>query len=188
MTDIRTSPYVIFSEASPSLTFLIKLEETANLPRGWRFGEGVPPTKQAIDLARSIYQKFAFLRLKADVFPVVNGSLLLVFYAGETCVELAISHVGKIDLAVEEGKGFDFQEVEGIPNATHADITRAILFLAEKTERWHSSKSFTQKNLTPNSVGSAVAASITPATEQASLWWTVIASNSSQGDPEPVPT
>lgn len=106
---------------------LSKIRELENLPRGWRFGKGIPPTTHAADVARSLYQEFAFLQLKADAFPGVDGSLSLVFYAGETCMELDISPKGGIDLYVEEGKGFDFRVVKDIANVSSVEIRQEML-------------------------------------------------------------
>lgn len=158
--------------------FLIKLRETANLPQGWRFGEGRPPAKQVVAIARSLYQEFSALRLKADIFPGVDGSLSLVFYAHEISVELDIAPQGTIDLTIEEGQGFDFQELEHIEHASIADITHALLFLAGKTHQWHYSGSSTQENMGPTKNAFAASASSAPATRQAFRWLTAIASSS----------
>lgn len=160
MTDTQTSPYVIFSDAYPSIDpFLMKLEETANLSYGWRFGKGLPPAKRAVAVARTLYQEFSFLRLKADIFPGVDGSLSLIFYVDETCVELDISPQGTIDLYTQEGKGSDFQEVENILGAVITEVTTALVSLARKEGQWHLLESSTQENLTLGSTGSPVNAS-----------------------------
>lgn len=160
MTDNQLSSYIIFSDAHPSIdSFLIKFEETANLPYGWRFGKGLPPAKQAVTIARTLYEEFSFLRLKADIFPGVDGSLSLVFYAGETCVELDISPRGLIDLYKQEGKGSDFQEVDRISGALLSDVTTALVSLARKEGQWHFSESSIQENLTLGSTGLPVSAS-----------------------------
>lgn len=108
---------------------LAKLQELAALPNGWRFGEGVPPHPTTLDNAREIYRMVASHGLKADAFPGSDGSLILVFYANERCVEISIAQDGGMNVCVEEGEGTDFQEIKEIPNALLADAVAEINLL-----------------------------------------------------------
>lgn len=108
---------------------LAKLQELAALPNGWRFGEGVPPHPTTLDNAREIYRMVASRGLKADAFPGSDGSLILVFYANERCVEISIAQDGRMNVCVEEGEGADFQEIKEIPNALLADAVEEINLL-----------------------------------------------------------
>ena len=158
------------SDLSPD-SLLTKLKELANLPDGWRFGEGVPPQPPALDTAQEIYRQLASLRLKADAFPGVDGSLTLVFYADERCVEVQISRNGEISVCVEEGEGFDFQEIEDIENASIDNVVKEVRLLAQRLDRWHLSDSFIHENTTKIQSASAVHASPTPATGQEYRLW-----------------
>jgi hypothetical protein len=138
----------LFYDAAPALDpLLVKLQELANLPAGWRFGKGAPPTAKAIAMARDIYHMTAVLRVKADVFPGSDGSLALVFYSGETCLELCISPIGQVDLGVEEGIGFNFRETKDIPDASIGEILKELVFITEqRQDKWNFSGSSTIEN------------------------------------------
>lgn len=124
-----------YSQSSPlkadlrSDPLLAKLQELAALPNGWRFGEGIPPHPTTLDNAREIYRMVASRGLKADAFPGSDGSLILVFYANERCVEISIAQDGRMNVCVEEGEGADFQEMKEIPNAPLADAVEEINLL-----------------------------------------------------------
>ncbi len=155
---------------------LAKLQELADLPDGWRFGEGIPPRPQAIDKARAIYRRLALLWLKADVFPSADGSVCLVFYAGERCVEIQVSQTGTLDVCVEQGKGADFQEIKDIPDASMAEAVEEVMQLAQRLGIWHLSDSFIRENTTKLFNVSAVHASGIRATGQVyrSLMWNAL--------------
>ena len=145
---------------------LAKLQELADLPDGWRFGEGVPPRPQALDRAREIHRQAASLRLKADAFPSADGSVNLVFYAGERCVEIYVSQTGTINVSVEEGEGFDFREIKKISNASITDAVEEVNFLAQKSDIWNLLDSFIHESTISIQSASAVHVSPTPATGQ----------------------
>ncbi len=161
-----SQPFSCVSERSTD-PLLAKLQELADLPDGWRFGEGIPPQPHALDKARAIYRRLAFLRLKADVFPSADGAVCLVFYAGERCVEIQVSQTGTLDVCVEEGKGFDFQEIRNIPDAAMAKAVEEGRKLAQRLDTWHLSGSFIRENTTQILNVSAVHASRIQATGQA---------------------
>ena len=119
---------------SPPDPLLKKLQELADLPDGWRFGEGLPPQPNALLAAREIYQEAAPFRLKADAFPGADGSLTLTFYAAERCVEVGISPDGNIDISVEDGYGFDFEEIKDISDASLLDVIREVSLLAQQSD------------------------------------------------------
>ena len=89
---------------------LEKLASLADLPQGWHFGEGIAARPKAVAVAKEIYRKLDKPNA-TDVFPGMDGSLALVFYFGNRCVEISISPTGRLDLAVEEGMGFGYREV-----------------------------------------------------------------------------
>lgn len=156
--------------ALPLEPLLAKLRELADLPAGWRFGEGVPPRPVALHTARHICHHLADFRLKADVFPGADGSLSLVYYAGERCVEIYISQDGGLDLSVEEGEGFDFREIASQANASIHDAIVQVTLLAQKSHRWNSSGSSIHANTIDVQNASAVHASPILVTGQAYRW------------------
>ena len=154
----------------PPDPLLGKLQELADLPDGWRFGEGIPPRPTVIHTAQEIYQQLADFRLKADAFPGVDGSLSLVFYAHERCVEIYISQDGKLDLSVEEGEGFDLEEITAISDASIADVINQVTLLAQKSGIWNLSGFSIHANTINIQNASAVHASPTPATGREYRW------------------
>ena len=157
--------YYCASDLSPD-PLLIKLEELARLPDGWRFGEGIPPQPTVIHTAREIYQRLADFRLQADVFPGVDGSLSLVFYAEERCVEIHVSQDKGINISVEDGEGFDFREIKEISNVSITEAVEEVLLLARELEgTWNLLDSFIHENTINMQNASAVHASPTPATD-----------------------
>ena len=149
---------------------LAKLQELADLPDGWRFGEGIAIDPAVLHTAQDIYRRLANFPLKADAFPGTDGSLSLVFYSDDRCVEICISQDGGLDLAVEEGEGFDFRETEAIPNASFQDVLYQITLLAQKTREWNSSDSCIHENMIETQNVFEVHASPIPVTGQAYRW------------------
>ena len=164
-----SQPFYFASDFFPD-PLLTKLEELADLQDGWRFGEGIPPRPTAIHTAQEIYQRLAGFRLKADAFPGIDGSLSLVFYAAERCVEIDISQDGKLTLSVEEGEGFDFEEIKTVPNATIFDVMKQVSLLTQKSQLWNSSGSSIHANTIVRKNASAVNALPIPATGQEYHW------------------
>ena len=160
------SRFLYFTSDLPSDPLLTKLQELADLPDGWRFGEGIPPRSTVIHIAQKIYQRLADFRLRADAFPGIDGSLTLVFYADERCVEIYISQDGRLDLSVEEGEGFDFREVKDISNASVSNAVEEVRLLAQKFNKWHLSGSSIHGNTIDMQSASAVHALLTPVTGQ----------------------
>lgn len=171
------------SDSNPD-PLLVKFQELANLPKGWRFGEGSPPTPIALTEAKRIYQNVSpVLRLKADAFPGEDGSVTLVFYSGDTCAELFIAPTGEIDLSVEQGEGFDFQEIRDISNASIGDVIRELENLivdqradsrvyGQRRQQWNISGSSTPENSIKMSNAFGVPVSRGQVTGAESHWWT----------------
>lgn len=157
---------------------LAKLHELTNLPNGWHFGEGIPPQPSAVRIARKIYKHPVSFGLQADVFPGEDGSLSLVFYAGELCVEINISPDGTLNLSVEEGEGFDFEELRSISNASFDEAIAEVGLLAN-SNIWDSSGFFTQSTSIDGKDDFAALVSSTPVMEQESLWSKPTASGNS---------
>ena len=149
---------------------LAKLQALADLPDGWRFGEGVAICSKVLQTARDICERLADCPLKADAFPSADGSLSLVYYAGDRCVETFISRDGSLAVSVEEGQGFDFSEIETIPNASVEDVLDQVTLLAEKSHRWNSSDSSIRENMILGQNVFVAHASPIPATEQVYRW------------------
>lgn len=104
-----------------------KLKALLRLPVGWNFGDGVPATREAVGGAIAIWQQYRPFGIVADVFPGEQGSVLLVFYCGESCLELTISPKGDVvDLSSQTGIGFEFNEQSRIESASECEIRTEI--------------------------------------------------------------
>jgi hypothetical protein len=187
----RKAPKFYMVGCDPDSTLdpvLVKIQELANLLPGWRFGKGIPPTPFAVIKVKDIYRVGSEFRLKADVFPGENGSLTLVFYSGDTCVELYVSPDGVVDLSVEQGEGFDFEELQDQSDASIADIRNNLLLLAQKTQQWNLSGSSTHGNLIKMSNAFGVRALPTPVMGVAYHSLTSFVPNSTRTRPQFVST
>ena len=123
---------------SPCSPLLLKLRELAELPEGWQYGEGIPPLEQVIQTAEEIYNKLSFFQFQVDAFPGLDGSLSLVFYSDQRCVEIDISQDGKLNLSMEDGKGYEYEEIESIPDASFQDVMNQVTHLDGNTQLWNS--------------------------------------------------
>lgn len=112
------------------MTITAKLHKLASLPNGWRYGTGIPPQEVAINTAQEIYRHLVDLKLQADVFPGEDGSLSLVFYKEEKCVETNISRYGTINIDVEDGEGFDYEVIKTVENASINEVAEQVILLA----------------------------------------------------------
>ncbi len=114
---------------------LTKLREMGMLPAGWHFGSGETPSSPAIETAVGLWATFKNPLLPGDVFPGEDGSVLLVFYRDDRCVELTIDPQGLVrNLGIERGRGFDFEAVAQLSNPSRADIQTALECLAGQAD------------------------------------------------------
>ena len=86
-----------------------KLRSFASLPNGWDFGDGLPVSTTAIEIAEELLRWASQLQLKADVFPGVDGECMVAFYNDNRCVRVIVQPSGSFDLRVERGIGFTFE-------------------------------------------------------------------------------
>lgn len=141
---------------------LKKLDEFANLPIGWEYGEGGPTLPHVSQIARSIYQDSTLFQFKADAFPCADGSLHLVFYADDRSAEVQIETDGVIDLCMEEKRNGRFVEVESPENVPrHEVIPQVADFLLQELSQWDSFGLSIQGTMTTRSVNLIARASRT---------------------------
>ena len=149
-----------------------KIDELAELPNGWRYGEGVSLSDKAIKIAKRIYNEISFSwpKPKTDVFPGTDGSLSVVFYKGDSCIEILVSAEGRLDITKEVGEGFAFEEVESKQDITFNDVIVSISDLL--SPQWISYGYFTPETGTELKSGSAAPVFRTRVMEQESPLWT----------------
>ena len=150
--------FSLMTSPLPPDPLLSRLNELANLPMGWEYGDGVPTLPYVYAIAQSLYSQLAFLRLQADAFPCTDGSLYMVFYADTKSVEIRIEVDGTLGLSLEEGQGPDFQEVLPIESASLDDVIYYVALLAQESDSWNILDSFI-----PNTMTARPNASVAPA-------------------------
>ena len=68
-----------------------KIRSFRELPQGWRYGEGVPFTQDALDRAVSLHRVALQLGFTdTDAFPGANGEIMLAIYAAQHCLEFTL--------------------------------------------------------------------------------------------------
>ena len=115
---------------------LKKLAELASLPAGWDYGDGIPTRREVTRTAIGLYRHMAKSGLKVDAFPWPNGSVSLVFYRGDMCVEVNIFTQDTYDVVVEKGYGFEYDVMSEISDASLDDVEQAIATIMEP--QWYS--------------------------------------------------
>lgn len=89
----------------------------ANLPEGWDYGEGSPPSIETIDRAIAIYRVGKKYNLSVEVVPLGDGEIIVSFSKGETFIDILIGKHEIYRLSVEIGIGDKYEIGETINNA-----------------------------------------------------------------------
>jgi hypothetical protein len=89
-----------------------KIRAFAQLPDGWDFGGGTPPTAFIVDKALALYSGLRRFGLNADAFPIADGGVSLTFYSGEHSFEILVNAEETMDLVHEVGIGVEYDQVE----------------------------------------------------------------------------
>ena len=81
-----------------------KVNEFAELPNGWHFGEGVPPSEDAREQAIKFLKAAQWLGIKrTNAFPGIRGQVQVTFYHGERMLELTLETDNSLTIAEDEG-------------------------------------------------------------------------------------
>ncbi len=81
-----------------------KVEEFAELPEGWHFGEGLPPTQERIGQAVAFLEYANFSNLeRANAFPGVRGQIEVTFYNADRMLEITIEADDSVTIAEDKG-------------------------------------------------------------------------------------
>lgn len=93
-----------------------KLKEIACLKNDWHYGEGVPPNKETLKKANSLIEQITMSMFDVDVFPGIDGEIMVTAYHKEHYLEFTIEcdqtvtyvyQKQKIDISYEEGLSFN---------------------------------------------------------------------------------
>lgn len=180
---VTTSPF-----EQQRLVLDAKLVSFSELRTGWSFGEGRAVQEDSIALARVLVLLAADFRLKADVFPNLDGGCAVAYYEGPDKVEVNVNADGSTDLTYERGIGSDFEDV--IPpqvNVSRNAIIAALLRLQNPTNLWMlSASSISGTSTSPSSV-SVTGSSRTPQIPAVKTLLTGVGGSQSSRQLVPVP-
>ena len=97
--------------------------EIAKIKLGWHFGEGFPLTKKTIELARKVVEIGMGMILEPNIFPTIEGGIVIVFYGGNGySAEIEINSQQNLSVSYQKGFGFDYDEIQQIEKASTEDI------------------------------------------------------------------
>jgi len=82
-----------------------KVRDFAELPEGWHFGEGLPPSQGRIGQAIGFleYAQFSDLE-RANAFPGINGQVEVTFYRADRMLEITIEADDSITIAEDRDR------------------------------------------------------------------------------------
>jgi len=89
-----------------------KITSFKDLPVGWHYGSGVPPSDKALTLASRLNSCAGIMGFEAtDAFPSIDGEIMLTVYDGDIYLEFFIEVDGSINYIREQGdKEVDSEE------------------------------------------------------------------------------
>lgn len=122
-----------------------KAREFSELPEGWHFGDGVPPSRQRVDQAIA-FLEFADLAgiERANAFPGIRGQIEITFYTADRMVEITIESDDSITMAEDRGR----EQIYFEENRSRFDVYRRLEEFSQNT--WPSSDLFTVNTMTQN--------------------------------------
>lgn len=124
-----------------------KIISFGDLPNGWHFGEGSPPTSATIDRAQDLY--WLLLRLgynQTDAFPGIHGEVMVTGYEGAQYAELIAEKDGTISIHLERDSEESYSE-------EHQSLEEAVaalekVSLEDRAEgQWSTSDSYIKNTL-----------------------------------------
>ena len=128
-----------------------KVLSLLELPRGWHYGEGLPPSIAAAREALQIRQQLTYLGAKQlEFFPRTDGSIIVSAYADEDTVNVAVGGKGVYDLEID-------REDEEIAHVRHASIERILSEVVKLGWREQPQSAFFIRYTTPTSKDASTA-------------------------------
>jgi hypothetical protein len=142
-----------------------KVRGFSNLPEGWHFNEGVPPTLERVERAIRFLAYAELNRLsRANAFPGTSGQIEVTFYLDTRMLEITLEADDSITIAEDVGdEQFYFEE-----NLFTYDAYRKIEEFSQ--EIWLSSDLFIGSTMILSAVGSRVPPLISEAESPFPLW------------------
>jgi hypothetical protein len=132
-----------------------KLDAMKTLVPGWSYGQGLPVSPFAAQLGSMVVMVVCDAGLDAEVFPNLDGSCAIAAYGKcDDKVEVSVHATGQLDLKVEHGFGFDFEEVLAVVDAQRDQVYDELTKLLPRSP-WKSSGFLTYVSTNPPEADSA---------------------------------
>lgn len=149
-----------------------KVRGFSELPTGWYFGEGVPPSRDILDTALSLLLKADELGFdNADAFPGASGEIQIAVYRDDDNYEFTVEHNGVITFSHDENEREIYYE-------NNLSLEEALSTLTRISERLWPSLDYFTTNITLRIVDDLVASHLrTQVTGRASPLLTANAQN-----------
>lgn len=104
-----------------------KLRSFGELPEGWDFGEGSPPTQEIIEQAIDIFKLGKTYDLKCEVFAIGEGEIEVSLFKGEQFFDILIRNDTTMEFTYEFGVGDNYEEIENIVNISREEIEQKLI-------------------------------------------------------------
>ncbi len=97
-----------------------KIRAFKNLPNGWHFGEGCPPSDTTISQAQELNKSLGLVGFqKTNAFPGIDGAVRVTAYHNKTYLEFTIEANGEVTFLHEEGgEEIEYRENVSLSQAT----------------------------------------------------------------------
>lgn len=90
---------------------LQKLDDFLSLEVGWHFGQGQPPEQDVFDIAHCLVTHAEIYTFETDVFPGIDGEIMVTVYADAHYLEFTIQTDGAITYVYQvEEKDVSYEE------------------------------------------------------------------------------
>ena len=138
-----------------------KIISFSDLPVGWHYGEGGPPTSSTIDLAQDLYWSLEALGYtQTDAFPGIHGEVMVTGYWGTRYAELIAEKDDTISIHLER----DGDEIYSEEHRPFEEAAAALEHFSTEEDdtvvegKWSTSDSYTKNilMLTPITTASRV--------------------------------
>jgi hypothetical protein len=146
----------------------------SNLPEGWDYGQGSPPSAETIDKAIVIYRIGKKYNLSVEVLPLGDGEIIVSFSQGETFIDILIGEGETYRLSVEIGIGDKYEIGETINNAP-INVIEDKLKKLSGFDKWNLSES--SENDYSAAESSASGENVSEIWGERFLWWIANASS-----------
>lgn len=152
------------NKVGPTDPLMEKMRAFSRLADGWSYGRGRRIRPEVIRRAEKILEFGRQLGLRPEVFPGVEGDVVIALHQAERCVQTTVNEDLTFGLRVEQGHGFQYEDViEPIQRVSNeSDVYRRIKELVPDDDKWKSRESSISSTLVEYADVSSTPPSRTP--------------------------